>query len=44
VVYENQIVMAPNLDEALDAIFGEQQDLDFTIIRPLEQIAPVVPE
>ena len=36
VVYENQIVMAENLDEAITAIFQPEATDDSTIIRPVE--------
>ncbi len=42
VVYENQIVMAETLQEALDAIFTEDSDFTPTIIRPVDELAPVL--
>lgn len=38
VVYENQIVMAENLDEAITAIFQPEAIDDSTIIRPVEAV------
>lgn len=40
VAYENRIVMAPTLEEALQAIFKPQVTPDATIIRPVEEVAP----
>lgn len=37
VVYENQIVMAESLDEALKAVFDPKSSASTTIIRPVEQ-------
>jgi uncharacterized membrane protein (UPF0182 family) len=37
VAYENRIVMAPTLEEALQAIFKPQVTPDSTIIRPVEE-------
>ena len=37
VAYENRIVMAPTLEEALQAIFRPQVTPDATIIRPVEE-------
>ncbi|HEY9623646.1 MAG TPA: UPF0182 family protein [Crinalium sp.] len=39
VAYENRIVMAPTLEESLQAIFQPQVTPDATIIRPLEESA-----
>lgn len=39
VAYENRIVMAPTLEEALQAIFKPQVTPDATIIRPVEEPA-----
>jgi hypothetical protein len=39
VAYENRIVMAPTLEEALQAIFRPQVTPDATIIRPVEEPA-----
>jgi hypothetical protein len=44
VVYENQIVMAETLNEALEAIFNSNIDSESTIIRPVEELPPVAPE
>ncbi|GAB4244736.1 MAG: UPF0182 family protein [Stanieria sp.] len=44
VVYENRIVMAETLNEALEAIFNPNIDSDSTIIRPVEELPPVAPE
>ncbi|WP_186375805.1 UPF0182 family protein, partial [Hyella patelloides] len=38
VVYENQIVMAEDLDTAISAIFKPENSSDSTIIRPVEAI------
>jgi hypothetical protein len=40
VAYENRIVMAPTLEEALEAIFRSQVTPDATIIRPVEEPTP----
>ena len=37
VVYENQIVMAESLEEALKAVFDPKSSSSTTIIRPVEQ-------
>lgn len=42
VVYENQIVMAETLQEALDAIFTENNDSTPAIIRPVDELAPIL--
>ncbi|HEY9894446.1 MAG TPA: UPF0182 family protein, partial [Candidatus Sericytochromatia bacterium] len=39
VAYENRIVMAPTLEEALQAIFRPQVTPDATIVRPVEEPA-----
>ncbi|NES40584.1 UPF0182 family protein [Moorena sp. SIO2C4] len=39
VVYQNQIIMAQNLKEALDAIFKPEQSKTPTIVRPVEETA-----
>ena len=39
IVYDNQIVMAETLDEAITAIFQPQDDSE-TIIRPVEDVTP----
>jgi uncharacterized membrane protein (UPF0182 family) len=44
VVYRNQIVMAETLAEALQAIFAPEEDGNGAIIRPVEELAPFVPE
>lgn len=44
VVYRNQIVMAETLEEALQAIFAPEEIDDGTIIRPVDELAPFVPE
>ena len=44
VVYENQIVMAKTLEEALDAIFTPEQNSSPAIIRPVEELTPVLEE
>jgi uncharacterized protein len=41
VAYENRIVMAPTLEEALQAIFKPQVTPGATIIRPVEETAPI---
>ena len=38
VVYENQIVMAENLDKAISAIFQSENNSDSTIVRPVENV------
>ena len=40
VIYENQIVMAQTLDEAIQGIFQPQDNAE-TIIRPVEGVTPV---
>ncbi|MCC5899312.1 MAG: UPF0182 family protein [Phormidium sp. BM_Day4_Bin.17] len=40
VAYENQIVMAPNLDRAFDAIFEPERLPDRSIIRSIEGLFP----
>ena len=42
VVYENQIVMAETLQEALDAIFTENNDSTPAIIRSVDELIPVL--
>ena len=37
VVYKNQIIMAKNLEEALDAIFKPEQSKTSAIVRPVEE-------
>ena len=44
VVYENQIVMAKTLEEAMDAIFAPDRDSSPAIIRPVDELAPVIEE
>jgi uncharacterized membrane protein (UPF0182 family) len=44
VVYENQIVMAATLEEALDAIFAPDQNSTPTINRPVDDLLPVIEE
>ncbi|MBZ8180394.1 UPF0182 family protein [Oscillatoria salina] len=44
VVYENRIIMAETLEEALEGIFAPQPSEAPTIIRDLEGIAPTVEE
>ncbi|NEO22210.1 UPF0182 family protein, partial [Moorena sp. SIO4A5] len=39
VVYQNQIIMAQNLEEALDAIFKPEQSKTSAIVRPVEETA-----
>ncbi|NEO03064.1 MAG: COG1615 family transporter, partial [Moorea sp. SIO3I7] len=39
VVYQNQIIMAQNLKEALDAIFKPEQSKTSAIVRPVEETA-----
>ena len=42
VVYENQIVMAATLEEAMNAIFTSEQNSNSAIIRSVEELPPVV--
>jgi uncharacterized membrane protein (UPF0182 family) len=44
VVYQNQIVMAETLEEAIQAIFAPLENDNGTIIRPVDDLAPLVPE
>ncbi len=41
VVYENQIVMAKTLDQALDSIFSPSQKSADAIVRPVEELLPI---
>ena len=42
VVYENQIVMAQTLQEALDAIFTPAQNSSPAIILSVEELTPLI--
>ncbi len=44
VVYENQIVMAETLDTALEAIFIPQATSSDAIVRPVDELTPILPE
>ena len=41
VVYENQIVMAKTLDQALDSIFSPPDQNSDAIVRPVEELLPL---
>ena len=44
VVYENKIVMAETLPEALNAIFSPDRDSSSTIIRSVDELTPIIEE
>ena len=44
VVYENQIVMAETLEEAMNAVFTSDQNSTPAIVRPVDELAPILEE